>query len=134
MEETWLKFKLLQRPYYDRQGNILERIEDRRNRKGIDEFSGGGKVYPSIVTQNAKILEWHEQGDMLLLKVDMPALEAKAETLVDKELAFQASPKVTQKYRTTDFQATILPDLEAENLKETVFGIINPVSGVTESP
>ena len=134
---TWIKFRLIERPYYDpRTGEIPDSIEGRRNRPGIDPFSGGGKVYPEIVNQKDKILEWHEKDGVLLLKLDILELEAEEIKTRDEALKYQASPKIERDYNHKDFKAERLTDEEAEIMKEDIFGIklIEIDSGVTTEP
>ena len=108
-EEVWLQFALIERPYYDRTGDILSSIDGRQNRKGIDEFSGGGRVYPYIP---GKLLKWYETGAALLVHVDLP--DPAAYCSKSEALAYQASPKLTREYDFKDFKAAILTDAEAE--------------------
>ena len=131
----WIKFQLIERPYYDRNGNILSSIEGRRNRKGIDEFTGGGKVYPDIIDQKAKIKAWHEKDGILLLQVDILESEAIAIKVKDETKKYKASPKIEKEYNANkDFKALILTDQEADDLKEKFFGIKKLIvdSGVTK--
>jgi len=125
----WIKFQLIERPYYDRNGNILSSIAGRRNRKGIDEFTGGGKVYPDII-ESGKIKEWHEKDGVLLLQVDIP--EAKEHETKDEKRKYKASPKIEKEYNYKDFKAKVITDQEAEDLKINFFGIKKLESGVTQ--
>jgi len=128
----WIKFQLIERPYYDRDGNILTSIDGRRNRKGIDEFTGGGKVYPDI--ERSKIKEWHEKDGILLLQVDILETEAIAVTSKDETKKYKASPKIEKEYNANkEFKALILTDQEADDLKTNFFGIKKLIvdSGVT---
>lgn len=125
-----MKFRLVKRPFWDRHGDILESIEGRRNRLGIDEFTGGGKVYPEIINQKDKILEWHEKDGILLLKVDISESEAEDIKTKDKAMKYNASPKVIKDYNHKDFKAERLTDEEAKTMKKDVFGI-EVGSGVT---
>lgn len=101
-EDTAYQFTLPSRPYVDQNGKVLESIEGRYNRKGVDEFSGGGKDYPDY--QRAKIKEWHEKGTVFLLIVNNPstALEShgkklsKEEAKAVKKLIFGISEEDTE--------------------------------------
>ena len=104
----WIKFDLIKKPFWDRDGNILTSIEGRRNRKGIDEFTGGGRVYPDI--DRTKVEEWHQKDDVLLVKIDITEVEAT--TITTKK----------------EFKALILTDQEADAMKKDFFGIVE--SGV----
>ena len=123
----WIKYQLIERPYYDRHGNILSNIEGR-----TAEFSGGGKVYPDI-TEHGKIKEWHEKDGILLINIDIPEAEATGLEIKDEKLKYKASPKVEVGYNYKDFKAKVLNDSQAESLKEDFFGIkpLSPESGVT---
>jgi len=120
----WITFTLIKRPYYDRNSDILASIEGRRNRKGIDEFTGGGKVYPDIIEQKSKIKEWHEKDDVLLVKIDIPEAEAIELETKDKKLKYKASPKIEKEYNYKDFKPKVLTDQEAETMKKDFFGIV----------
>lgn len=122
---TWVKFKLIERPYYDpRTGEILASIEGRRNRPNIDPFSGGGKVYPNI--DPSKILKRKETDGELLLKLDMDQSEIDAMMGSDKIKIYKASPKVGKEYKANKgFVPEVVPDEIAEP-------VVEPVSGVTE--
>jgi hypothetical protein len=62
----WIKFRLTERPYRDINGNVLKSLDGIRNRKGIDEVTGGGKDgYPQIGKH--EIIEQYEfQGHVLV--------------------------------------------------------------------
>ncbi|MDD5006839.1 MAG: hypothetical protein PHC68_00385 [Syntrophorhabdaceae bacterium] len=98
-QESAYQFTLGERPYTDKDGKVLQSIEGRFNRKGVDEFFGSGKFYPDYT--KAKIKERHEKGITFLLVVDNPstALESqgkkltKEEAKVIKELVFGISEK-----------------------------------------
>ena len=124
----WIKFQLIERPYYDRNGNILSSIEGRRNRKGIDEFSGGGKAYPDIT---GSILERYEKGNVLLLKLNISEEEALNISSNTETLSFQTTPTKIIFYSYSDFQATIITDVEAQDMKADYFNIVDAVSGVS---
>lgn len=119
----WITFTLIKRPYYDRNSDILASIEGRRNRKGIDEFTGGGKVYPDIIEQKSKIKEWHEKDGVLLLQVDVTESEAVAHETKDEKLKYKASPKLEKEYNYKDFKAKVLTDSEAGDLKQNFFEV-----------
>jgi len=128
----WLKFKLINRPYYTKDGNLLGRPLY-TDRYGIAELYGGGKVYPEIVKQKGKILEWHEKDGTLLLKIDIAESEAEEIKTKDKALKYQASPKIMKDYNHKDFKSERLTDKEAETMKKDIFGIKSEKveSGVT---
>jgi len=129
----WIKFELIIRPFWNRYGDILSSIDGMRNRKGVDEFTGGGKVYPDIVNQKGKIKEWHEKGTVLLIKVNITEVEAKEHETKDEKLKYKASPKIEKEYNYKDFKAKVLNDIQVKKLKEDFFGIkpLSPESGVT---
>ena len=88
-------------------------ISGLRNRPGIDEIEPGGKKYPAIAKEKGKVLEWHEQGDKLLLKLDI--LEAEADQV-------------------KEFKAKKLTDKQATDMKRDFFKVPEKVvveSGVT---
>ena len=64
MANKWIKYKLIRRPWVDGEGKVLESIEGRQNRPGIDEFSGGGYDYPSEL---GKIDRFEHKGNLMLL-------------------------------------------------------------------
>ena len=118
----WIKFDLIKKPFWDRDGNILASIEGRRNRKGIDEFTGGGRLYPDI--DRSKVKEWHQKDDVLLVKIDITEVEATIITTKNEVKKYKASPKIEKEYNANkEFKALILTDQEAENLKTNFFGI-----------
>ena len=131
----WIKFKLIEWPYYTKDGTLLGRPLY-TDRYSIAELYGGGKVYPEIVNQKDKILEWHEKDGVLLLKLDILELEAEEIKTRDEALKYQASPKIERDYNHKDFKAERLTDEEAEIMKEDIFGIklIEIDSGVTTEP
>jgi len=117
-----IKVKLIKRPFYDpRTGEILTSIEGRKNRPNIDPFDGGGKVY--IDVDPTKILKWEEQGDELILTLDMEPAEANALIAEEKIKTYKATPKILKEYNANkDFKGEIVPDEIAEPIE----------SGVTE--
>ncbi len=127
----WIKFKLIERLYYMKDGTLLDRPLY-TDRYGIAEFYGGGKVYPESANHWDKILEWYEKDGILLLKLDIPESEAEEIKTKDKVLKYQASPTIERDYNHKDFEAEILTDGEAEIMKEDVFGMIEVESGVTK--
>jgi len=123
----WIKFDLIKKPFWDRDGNILDSIEGRRNRKGIDEFTGGGRVYPDI--DRTKVEEWHQKDDVLLVKIDITEVEATIITTKNEVKKYKASPKKEKEYNANkEFKALILTDQEAVAMKKDFFGIVE--SGV----
>jgi len=125
----WIKFNLIKKPFWDGDGNILTSIEGRRNRKGIDEFTGGGRLYPDL--DRSKVKEWHQKDDVLLVLVDITEGDAVALETKDKKLKYKASPKIEKEYNYKDFKAKILTEQEAEDLKLAFFGITIHPTGVT---
>lgn len=126
----WISFQLIERPYYDAQGRVLASIEGRKNRKGIDEFTGGGKVYQNL--KAVKVLERYEKGTTLLVLVEGEQADIDA-LLVNKSVTYAASP-TTSKTVPEGFQALVLTVEGTEAVKRDVFGISPPVdikSGVT---
>ena len=117
----WIEFYLIAKPFWDRDGNILASIEGRRNRKGIDEFTGGGRLYPDL--DRGKVEEWHQKDDVLLVKIDIPEAEAMEHETKDKKLKYKASPKKEKEYNYKDFKAKVLNDNQAKSLKEDFFGV-----------
>jgi len=105
-QDTSLRFTLPSRPYVDQNGQILQGIEGRYNRKGIDEINGGGKDYPDY--KGVMIKKWYEKDHDLLLVVDGPAT-------------------------TLEMQGKKLTVDEAKAVKEAVFGVSDKAleSGVT---
>ena len=129
----WIKFKLIEKPYFDKNSDLLGRPLY-TDRYGLAEIYGGGKVYPEIIEQKDKIKEWHEKDGILLIKIDIPEAEAKGLETKDKKLKYKASPKVEKEYNYKDFKAKVLTDQEAEDLKVNFFGIKKQTleSGVTQ--
>jgi len=118
---VWIKFKLIERPYYDpRDGKILNLIKDRENRPKIDPFIGGGKVYPKFNKIN--ILEQYEKDGILLLRIDDTVDVSNIKTKTEI-LSYFASPKVEIEYDYKDFEAIICTDEEVEILKIDVFSL-----------
>ena len=106
MADQWIQFKLTERPFYDESGNVLQSLKGRKNYKGIDGFSGGGKNYPNY--NGVKIKEWYEKGTDLLLLVE------DSSVFLEK-------------------QGDVLTNEDAKILKEVTFGVFEKdvVSGVT---
>ena len=126
----WIKFELIERPTYDKNGNLLNRPLY-TDRYGLKEIYGGGKVYPDIPSD--KIKERHEKDGFWLLQVDILESEAVAITSKDEIKKYKASPKIEKEYNANkDFKALILTDQEAEDLKINFFGIKKLESGVTK--
>lgn len=122
----WIKFRLINLPYYDpRTGNILESIEGRQNRTGIDPIAGGGKVYPDI--DPALILKRKEKAGELLLKLDITPEEAAAMIGDENLKKYKASPKVTKEYKDKkDFKGEIVPDEIADPVVVVESGVTVP--------
>lgn len=108
----WMKYTLIERPYYDpRSGEILESIEGRYNKPGIDPFVGGGKVYPDAI--KLKCVYWREQGNNLLILLDEPQSKIDEIKSSAGEKEYAASPKVKRKYKLEDFNPIQLTNEEA---------------------
>jgi len=107
-QADWVQIQLKERAYVDGQGNVLQSIEGRKNRKGIDEFKGGGKDgYPEVKEVN----EWHEKGTTLLIDSNVTVKAPKAASVKTVTAA------------------------EAEQMKKDVFKVEPPLkakSGVTD--
>lgn len=104
--EVWVRFNLIERPYFDEEGNIVD-ISGRKNEKGVDAFSGGGKVYPDL--SKFKILIWHERASTLVVCLDITEpSEALKPFSKGEPLSYQASSKVRRSYTQKDFCATVL--------------------------
>ena len=101
----WLKFKLLERPYWEKDGNVLVSIDGMKNRKGVDEFTGGGKVYPEILF---KILDRREENGFWYVLVDAKQADIDAFIAKDEAKTFQASPNKQRIYHTKDFAAEVV--------------------------
>ena len=115
----WIKLKLIERPYYDKNGNLIDRPL-KTDSSGLAEIYGGGKVYPDIANQKDKILEWHEKGADLLLQIEITDAEAAELETRDEALKYQASPKVVISYNHKDFNFRVLTKKEAEIMKKDV--------------
>ena len=112
----WLKFRLIERPYWDKDGNVLVSIKGMRNRKGVDEIHGGGKVYPEIPF---KVLERYEQDGFWYVLVDATQADIDAFIAKDEANSYQASPKEQRVYRTTYFEAALFsPPVESGVTKQ----------------
>ena len=124
---TWIKFKLIDRPYYDKAGNTLKRALY-TDRYGVAEIYGGGLLYPDV--SKVTVIERYENGDNLILLVDGDQKE------IDKlikagSVSFQSSPK----------EVKVVPDgfkvktfVETDKASELSAIGIDPkiVSGVTK--
>jgi hypothetical protein len=110
---SWIKYRLIELPYYDKNGDVLGSIDGRRNEPGKDEFSGGGKVYPLMP---GPVLEWKEKAGELLLRLDVQAAEAQTLAAKDEPVTWAESPKTTRVGSTRDFAAAALSDAEADAL------------------
>lgn len=65
----WIEMQTKHRGYRDpRTGKMLESIEGRRNRPGIDEFESLGHEYPDL--SGVTIRSWWERGETLLLLIE----------------------------------------------------------------
>ena len=96
MASVWIWFKLKDRPFRTPEGKPLSSVEGRRNKRGVDEFLGGGKIdYPDI--HIGKIQERHEKDTDLLIKADLTSDEQKL------------------------LKGTIITDQEAEQMKKDIF-------------
>lgn len=119
---TWIKFKVIGHSFYDpRTGEVLDSVDGRRNRPGIDPFEGMPKVYPAV--DPTKILNRKEKDGYLYLKLDMDLAEANALVGSEEIKKYKVSPKVEKEYKANkEFQGEIIPD-----------EIMEPVeSGVTQ--
>ena len=85
----WIKFELIDRPYYDENGNTLKRGLY-TTKYGLSKIYGGGKVYPDL--SKVKVLEQYEKGDTLIVLIDGDKKEVD-ELLKVKDVTFEASPK-----------------------------------------
>lgn len=104
----WIKFKLVQRPYYDpRTGEELASIEGLGNRPNIDPFAGGGAVYPDLTEY--RVLERRENENELIVLIDDP--DDKIDRLLSKTdaLSFAATPKHSRAYTFSDFKPVKVP-------------------------
>lgn len=130
MPTQWIQFRLIEKPYYNRHGSVLSSIDNRKNARGRDDFSGGGKVYPA--TKNLKIIERHENGDSLLLLVEGEQADIDA-LATSKSVTYATSP-ITLKTVSEGFQPQALSEVEAAGIKREMFGIIKggSESGVTK--
>ncbi len=108
---TWVKFKLIKLPYYDQEGRILESIVGRQNRPGIDEFSGGGKVYPDL--SSFPVLSHHETDDNLMVQFDAEPNKILKCFAATATLSYMAGPKDRRYYQPKDFCATLMRESEA---------------------
>ena len=89
--EQWLKFKLIELPYFDlRTESVLSSIIGRKNRPKIDPFVGGGKVYPDL--SKIKVLEWYERDNNLLVLVEGEQKEID-KLLKQESVTYKISPK-----------------------------------------
>lgn len=118
----WFEFHLIERPYSDGQGNILASIEGRRNRPGIDEFSGGGKIYPELP---GKVVQRFEFDDTLFVLLDIDTSAINNLMNKNQKLWFQASPKIKQEYNFKDFNPKKLSESEVlGKIKKFYGGIV----------
>lgn len=99
----WFEFQLIEKPYYDDRGNILASVAGRKNRPGIDEFKGGGMVYPELP---GKVVQRFERGGWLLVLLDAPEGVLSALSTKKQALEYFASPRITKAYNFSDFHAT----------------------------
>ena len=112
----YIEFEIIvEQPYYkDKWGNKKYDLEGKKNRKGIDRINPGGKKYPAICDEKAKIHKWHEKGEKFLLELNISEVEAI--NIVEDEKIFKAKR---------------LNEQQAIDMKEEVFNI-KPDSGVTD--
>lgn len=142
---AWILFKLIEKPYYDRNGRILKSIENRKNRFGIDEFFGGGLIYPDLF--GYQILERYEHDGELLIcfKGDVSDLLTKntyesyqsvyaVKMPRGKKKIFIAIKRGHDKYNFKDFKATEFSAKDAETkLQQWGLWIEPSESGVTKN-
>ena len=89
---TWIKFKLIARPYYDpRNGQVLASINGRYNRPKVDPFVGGGYVHPDL--KGYGVLKTYQKDGVLYVLVDDSLSSELIEDLVKvTEVEYDASP------------------------------------------
>ena len=119
----WIKFKLIERPYYDKNGDLLGRPLF-TDRYGLAKIYGGGKIYPEIDLEHKKVQERYEGKGLLLLKTDITTLEAEEIRVKDKAMQYKDSPKTIKAYNSKDFKAQRLTDIEAQTMKKDIFGVL----------
>ena len=122
--KTWVIFKLIERPMYDRHGEILSSVADKRNRYGIDEFYGSGWVFPDI---HIPIQQWHD-GDQYLVLVDLMDVEvfldrsdSKIEPISQRVSEYSKTTSKVLRVSFKDFKPRVLTQEEAEDFVRTRF-------------
>lgn len=120
----WLLFKLIKRPYYDSHGNVIQSIKGRRNRFGIDEFFGGGEIYPDLSSYTV-LFKVETFGEWLVrIKENAPELLVKNEIkkiVVTYRITKGRNrktyvPAVSIDHNFKDFKVKELTEIQAKNL------------------
>lgn len=102
----WIKITLIPLPYYNGKGSMLATIAGRKNRPNLDQFTGGGYVYPNM--NGLKVLSWQEAEEapllMVLVEADQKIIEAFLKR--DAAVTYQDTPSITKTIRSSDFKPT----------------------------
>ena len=139
----WLRYTMIQKPYYDRRGKILtiEQVNKRNNRwQDKQEFFRDGKIKPKVPYT---IIRSFERGPNLFVEYDIDSVQADKivnntstfmQILTRKVKKYQKkapkySPKSRMKYNFQNFNPTRCTPQEAKSLLAT-WGI-DIISGVT---
>ena len=127
---TWIKFKLIDRPYYTKSGALINRPLS-TNTYGISDIRGGGKLWPDL--SKVKVLKRYRKDDILYVLIDESVLPEESKEIEDlltsETIEFDASP-------TTVSSGEFYPkEMDEETVRTTIldlFGIDITESGVTK--
>ena len=127
---TWIKFKLIDRPYYTKSGALINRSLS-TNTYGISDIRGGGKLWPDL--SKVKVLKRYRKDDILYVLIDESVLPEESKEIEDlltsETIEFDASP-------TTVSSGEFYPkEMDEETVRIAIldlFGIDITESGVTK--
>lgn len=111
MTARWMTFRLIDRPYYRKDGTIIDRPLS-TDCYGITDIQGGGKVYPQEALR-LKRLDWWEEGTTLMLLVDEPQEKIDQIKAMKGQSTYQITPSQTKMYYLEEHQPQELNDSAA---------------------
>ena len=133
-QAEWVLFDLFKTPIYDSQGNVVKAKNVAKYRKSL---YGAIILYPDI--SGLKILERYDTGKKLLIKVDFLDIhnERKTHYVIINKIKKTPSevycvPLASREYGWKSFQAKVVTDEKAENLKMD-WGFMKPITEPVES-
>ena len=120
----YIKYTLIQMPYYNANGRVLHSVKGRKNKRGEDEFFGGGYLYPRI---RKALRRWVKDNELVVIHniteqeaQDIVALNERRTvplTYTTRHLRNnrrERNVRGRKVYRTSDFNATILTKAELD--------------------